>query len=88
MVNQELIKEIGQIQLSLHNSLARYEGEKTNFFPMPIGEGETVLSLIEKLKIPREEIGLIVVNDSPKKDLKTVLHPGDKVKIFGLVGGG
>lgn len=87
MVNQDLIKEIGQIQLSLHNNLARYGGEKTNFFPMPICEGETILSLIEKLKIPREEIGLIVVNGS-KKDFKTVLCPGDKVKIFGLVGGG
>ncbi len=88
MVNQDLIKEIGQIQLSLHNNLARYAGEKTSFFPMPIVEGETVLSLIEKLKIPRAEIGLIVVNGNAKKDLKTVLRPGDKVKIFGLVGGG
>lgn len=88
MINQDQIKKIGQIQLSLHNNLARYAGEKTNFFPVSIAEGETILSLMEKLKIPREEIGLIVINGISQNDLKKVLRPGDKVKIFGLVGGG
>lgn len=88
MISEDLRQEVGQIELSLHNNLARFAGEKTNFFPVPINQGETIQSLIEKLKIPRAEIGLIVVNDCLKNDLKTVLHPGDQVKIFGLMGGG
>lgn len=88
MIGQELRKEMGQIKLSLHNNLARYAGERTNFFSWPISEGETIQSIIEKLKIPREEVGLVVVNGSLKKDPQIVLHPGDEVKIFGLVGGG
>jgi sulfur carrier protein ThiS len=88
MISQDLRQEVGQIKLSLHNNLARYAGEKTNFFPWPISEGETIQSLIEKLKIPWEEIGLVVVNGSVKKDPQIVLYPGDEVKIFGLVGGG
>ncbi|MGB9700198.1 MAG: MoaD/ThiS family protein [Thermodesulfobacteriota bacterium] len=88
MIRQDLRPEVGQIKLSLHSNLVRYVGEKTNSFSWPIHEGETIQSLIEKLKIPGEEIGLIVINGSTQKDRQLVLHPGDEVKIFGLVGGG
>ena len=77
-----------EIDLRLYTNLARYGGEKTGFFPVTISPSETLVSLIGKFGIPRDEIGMILVNDQLIADFKMVVHPGDKVKIFGLVGGG
>lgn len=81
-------KRQGTIELRLYTNLARYGGEKTGFFPVTISSSETLVSLIGKFGIPREEISMVLVNDQLIVDFETVVHPGDKVKIFGLVGGG
>ena len=81
-------KQQEEIDLRLYTNLARYGGEKTGFFPVTISPSETLESLIRKFKIPRGEISMILVNDRLTADFETVLHPGDRVKIFGLVGGG
>ena len=81
-------KSQGVIELRLYTNLARYGGEKTGFFPVAVSPSETLGGLIEKFGIPRGEISMILVNDRLTADFETVLHPGDRVKIFGLVGGG
>jgi molybdopterin converting factor small subunit len=81
-------KRQGTIELRLYTNLARYGGEKTGFFPVTISTPETLGALIQKFGIPREEISMVLVNDRLTGDFETLLHPGDKVKIFGLVGGG
>ena len=81
-------KQQEEIDLRLYTNLARYGGEKTGFFSVTISPSETLESLIRKFKIPRGEISMILVNDRLTADFETVLHPGDRVKIFGLVGGG
>jgi molybdopterin converting factor small subunit len=78
----------GVIELRLYTNLARYGGEKTGFFPVTISPSETLVSLIGRFGIPGEEISMILVNDQLIVDFETGVHPGDKVKIFGLVGGG
>jgi len=84
----EADKRRGVIELRLYTNLARYGGEKTGFFPVTISPSETLGSLIRKFGIPRGEISMILVNDRLTGDFETELQPGDKVKIFGLVGGG
>ena len=81
-------KRQGEIELRLYTNLARYGGEKTGFFPVRISSSETLVSLIGKFGIPREEISMAQVNDRLTGDFENPLHPGDRVKIFGLVGGG
>jgi molybdopterin converting factor small subunit len=76
------------VELRLYTNLARYGGEKTGFFPVAVSSSETLGSLVRKFGIPREEISMVLVNDRLTGDFETPLRPGDKVKIFGLVGGG
>lgn len=81
-------KRQGVIEMRLYTNLARYGGEKTGFFPVPVSPSETLGGLVRKFGIPREEISMVQVNDRLTGDFETPLHPGDRVKIFGLVGGG
>ena len=81
-------KSQGVIELRLYTNLARYGGEKTGFFPVTISPSETLASLISKFRIPRGEVSMVLVNDRLTGDFETRLQPGDRVKIFGLVGGG
>jgi sulfur carrier protein ThiS len=84
----EIDKRRGEVELRLYTNLARYGGEKTGFFPVSVSSSETLASLIQKIGIPTEEISMVQVNDRLIGDFGTPLHPGDKIKIFGLVGGG
>ncbi len=77
-----------QISLRLHGHLARYAGERTTAFPVPIGPAETVAELIRRFRIPASEISMVIVNGQLTSGMDTRLQPDDEVKIFGLVGGG
>lgn len=77
-----------EITLQLHNNLIRYAGERTGSFEVPLSPLETLRKLIQRFQIPFSEIGVIVLNNTLTSDLDSPLHPGDSVKIFGLIGGG
>jgi molybdopterin synthase sulfur carrier subunit len=49
--------------------------------------GSTVGSLVDELRIPRQEIGIVLVKGR-HADLDHQPAPGDTVSIFPLVGGG
>jgi sulfur carrier protein ThiS len=76
------------ISVRMHGHLARYAGEKTSAFPVPVGSGVTLAELVRRFGIPPAEISMIVVNGRTESRLDTPLQPGDEVRIFGLVGGG
>jgi len=50
-------------------------------------EGTTVGQVVEELAIPREQLGILLVN-SRHVDLERVLADGETLAIFPLVGGG
>jgi molybdopterin converting factor small subunit len=81
-------KTAGKISLRLYSNLARYAGEKTRPFQVPVGSSETIHGLIQRFGIPMSEISMIFVNNSLTRKLDTPVRPGDELKIFGLVGGG
>ena len=81
-------KQKGMIELRLYINLARYGPTQNSFFSVEIDAEETPENLIDRLKIPLEEVGIVVINEQLVKDYHTPLKPGDRVKMFGLVGGG
>jgi len=54
---------------------------------VPYVAGETVKALLRRLKIPDEEVWLIVVNETLVDEV-FVLSPGDKVGVMSPVSGG
>jgi len=54
---------------------------------LEIAENTTVLEALKSLGLPLEEVKLIFVN-GVRKELTTILEPGDRLGIFPPVGGG
>lgn len=50
-------------------------------------EGTTVAMIVDELGLPREQLGIVMVN-SRHVDLDRVLHDGETLALFPLVGGG
>lgn len=50
-------------------------------------EGTTVEQVVEELQLSQEQLGILMVN-SRHVDLDRVLHDGETLAIFPLVGGG
>jgi len=50
-------------------------------------EGTTVERIVDELGLPREQLGILMVN-SRHVDLQRVLADGETLAIFPLVGGG
>jgi len=50
-------------------------------------QGTTVGQVVEELKLPREQLGILMVNHR-HVDLDRVLAEGETLAIFPLVGGG
>ncbi len=73
------------IEIKLFATLASYLPE--NHEDYPIDEGETVLSLMEKLGIPKEDVTLIFIN-SLRSFPDSEIKDKDRVGLFPPVGGG
>lgn len=54
---------------------------------MELAEGCTIEEVIDYLKIPRKELGVIFLNGL-SAELEAVLAEGDILSVFPLVGGG
>jgi molybdopterin converting factor small subunit len=50
-------------------------------------EGTTVEQIVDELQLPREKLGIVMVN-SRHVDLDRELRDGDTLALFPLVGGG
>jgi len=51
-------------------------------------DGATVAQLIERLRLPPDQVKIVFVNNVVQREPYTVLHDGDQVGIFPPVGGG
>ncbi len=78
-----------KIELRLYASLGAFMPEKMagNPWMMEVKEGATIKSLLQQLKVPREDIKVVFLNGIHARD-DDVLKEGDRVGIFPAVAGG
>jgi len=78
-----------QVRVKLYASLSRYYGNVTAGVPFEIdlSESATISDLVNRLKLPRQEVKLFFVKGRARS-IDWPLEPGDEVGIFPLIGGG
>jgi len=78
-----------RIRVKLFATLGRYVANVTSGVPFEIDlpEGATLDHLVNRLKLPREEVKVFFVKGRARS-IDWPLEPGDDVGIFPLVGGG
>ena len=80
---------MNKIEVRLYAGLRRYgpDTESSEAFSIELDDKAKLENLVDKLKIPREEIGVLMVNGKWEKE-SYLLQNGDRVGIFPLIGGG
>ncbi|MDZ7759370.1 MAG: MoaD/ThiS family protein [Desulfovermiculus sp.] len=73
------------IQVRCYATLAKYQPEKANEYPLDTGS--TVADLTSSLEADQEEIKVAFVNGK-HAPMTTQLQDGDRVALFPAVGGG
>ncbi len=76
-------------EVRLYASLRKYHpnaGDSEAFSP-ELADGAKLSDLVDKLKIPRQEIGVLMVNGTWQKETY-LLQDGDRIGLFPLIGGG
>lgn len=73
------------IDLKLYATLSKFSPHLARQYP--VEPGTSVLSIIEKLGIPKDQAKLVFINGI-RCDLSTPLRGGERVGIFPPVGGG
>jgi sulfur carrier protein ThiS len=78
-----------RVRVKLFASLCRYLSDAAPGIPfeMKVPEGTTMANLMDRLKLPREEVKVVFVNGRARP-MDWPLEPGDDVGIFPLVAGG
>ena len=78
-----------RVRVKLFASLCRYLSDAAPGIPfeMEVPGGTTVTDLVDRLKLPREEVKVFFVNGRARP-MDWPLEPDDDVGIFPLVAGG
>jgi sulfur-carrier protein len=78
-----------QVRVKLYATLSRYLSNTAPGIPFEIEvpSGTTVADLVNRLKLPCEEVKLFFVKGRARP-IDWLLEPGDEVGIFPLIGGG
>lgn len=78
-----------RVQVKLYASLSRSFGKVAAGVPFEIDlpESATIIVLVDRLKLPKEEVKLFFVKGRARP-IDWPLEPGDEVGIFPLIGGG
>ncbi len=78
-----------RVRVKLYATLSRYLNNQTPGIPVEIDvpNGATVGELVNRLKLPREEVKLFFVKGRARS-IDWSLEPDDEVGIFPLIGGG
>ena len=78
-----------RVRVKLFAALGRYFSNATpgTPFDIEIADGATLANLVDRLKLPREEVKVFFVNGRARS-IDWPLGPGDDVGIFPLVAGG
>ena len=80
---------MNRFEVRLYASLRKYHpnsGDSEAFSP-ELADGAKLGDLVDKLKIPRPEIGVLMVNGKWQKETY-LLQDGDRIGLFPLIGGG
>jgi len=80
---------MNKAEVRLYASLRKYHpnvGDSKAFSP-EMADGAKLSDLVDKLKIPRQEIGVLMVNGTWQKETY-LLQDGDRIGLFPLIGGG
>ena len=80
---------MSKVEIRLFASLRKYHPNSgdSEAFIMELNDKTSLGNLIDKLKIPRQEIGVLIINGSWQKE-SYLLKDGDRIGIFPLIGGG
>ncbi len=80
---------MNKVEVRLYASLRRFHSSPGSSEALVMSlDNETKLGdLLDKLKIPRQEIGVLMINGSWQKE-SYLLQDGDRIGIFPLIGGG
>ena len=73
------------IQIRLFSTLKRFYPDPKK--PYPITPGMSVKDILNRLKVPFDDIKLVFINGK-KADFQTTLKGGERVGIFPPIGGG
>ena len=80
---------MNKVEVRLYASLRKYHPNQGSSEPlvMSLDNAARLGDLLDKLKIPREEIGVLMVNGNWQKE-SYLLQEEDRIGIFPLIGGG
>ncbi|MCU0598139.1 MAG: MoaD/ThiS family protein [Desulfobacterales bacterium] len=78
-----------KIEIHLFASLAKYlpAGSLDKTVVMEISHGTSIMDVISRIEIPREDVKLIFLNGIHARDAET-LKDGDRLGLFPPIGGG
>jgi molybdopterin synthase sulfur carrier subunit len=78
-----------KVEIRLYAGLRRYhpDGQSSDAFTMELGDRATLSDVIDRLKIPRQEVSVLMVNGKWEKE-DYPLKEGDRIGLFPLIGGG
>jgi sulfur-carrier protein len=76
-----------QVEIKLFGQFRRLLRETDGRLTLKVDEGTTVRDMLEKVKVPEVEVGMVSVNGQ-LASVATPLRNGDEVCVFSPVGGG
>jgi len=80
---------MNKVEVRLYATLRKYHPNPGNSdaFTIELDDKTSLGDLVDKLKIPREQVGVLMVNGRWEKE-GYLLQEGDRVGVFPLIGGG
>jgi molybdopterin synthase sulfur carrier subunit len=80
---------MNKVEVRLFASLRKYQpgAGDGDVSALELTDNAKLADLIDKLRVPREQIGVLMVNGKWQKE-DYLLKDGDRVGIFPLIGGG
>ena len=80
---------MNKVEVRLFASLRKYHPNSgdSDAFALELDDKANLGELVNQLKIPRQEIGVLMINGSWQKE-SYLLKDGDRIGIFPLIGGG
>jgi len=80
---------MGKVEVRLYANLRQYHPElgRDDVLEVSLDNHTKLGDLLAKLKVPRKEISIVMVNGKHERD-DYLLKDGDRVGVFPLIGGG
>ena len=80
---------MNQVEVKLYASLRKYHPSpgSSEALSIEFDDKAKLGNLLDKLKLPREEVNVLMVNGKWEKE-SYLLQDGDRIGLFPLIGGG